>query len=63
MKLGGQTFLDMQVAPHQAEISKLAKQSGIYYEEHEAMNNSARTSNVVEVVGRSESPSISNTYH
>lgn len=63
MTLGGQTFFDMQVASHQAEVSKLAKQPGIYYEEHEVMNNSARTSNVVEVVGSSESPSISNTYH
>lgn len=44
---GGQTFLDMQAAPHQAEVSKLAKQLGVYYEEHEAMNKSASTSNVV----------------
>lgn len=46
MTLGGQTFLDMQVAPHQAEFSKLAQQLGVYYEEHEAMNKSASTSNV-----------------
>ena len=45
--LDGETFLDVQLAPHQAEASTLAKQSGIYYEEYEAMNNSAGTSNVV----------------
>jgi hypothetical protein len=33
--LDGETFLDMQVAPHQAEASKPAKQSDMYYEEHE----------------------------
>ena len=56
--LGGQTFLDMQAAPHQAEVSKLAKQLGVYYEEHEAMNNSASTSNVVEFLG-----DMFNAYH
>lgn len=58
MTLGGQTFLDMQVAPHQAEASRLAKQLGTHYEEHEAMNNSASTSNVVEFLG-----DMFNTYH
>lgn len=61
--LDGETFFDMQVAPHQAEASKPAKQSGMYYEEHEAMNNSARTSNVAEFLGRSENANLSNVYH
>lgn len=37
--LDGETFLDMQVAPHHAEASTLAKQSGAHCEENEAMNN------------------------
>ena len=61
--LDGETFLDMQVAPHQAEASKPAKQSGMYYEEHEAMDNSASTSNVAEFLGRFENANLSNVYH
>jgi hypothetical protein len=41
--LDGETFLDLQEAPHQAEASTLDKQSGVYYEEHEATNHSAYT--------------------
>jgi hypothetical protein len=43
--LDGETFLDLQEAPHQAEASTLDKQSGVYYEEHEATNHSAYTWN------------------
>ena len=43
--LDGETFLDLQAAPHQAEASKLAKQSGVHHEEHEAANHSAYTRN------------------
>jgi hypothetical protein len=50
----GETFLDMQLAPHQAEAFYLAEQSGTHYEEHEAMNSSASTSNVVEFLGNFE---------
>jgi len=56
--LGGQTFLDMQVAPHQAEASNLAKQTSTHHEDHEAMNTSASKSNILEC-GRSESPNMS----
>lgn len=41
--LDGETFLDMQLAPHQAEASTLAKHSIICYKEREAMSNSVDT--------------------
>ena len=41
--LDGGTFLDMQLAPHQAEASTLAKHSIICYKEREAMSNSVDT--------------------
>ena len=43
--LDGETFLDVQLAPHQAEASTLFGQSGIYHEEHETISNSASTIN------------------
>jgi len=43
--LDGETFLGLQEAPHLAEASTLDKQSGVYYEEHEATNHSACTCN------------------
>jgi hypothetical protein len=44
--LDGETFLDVQLAPHQAEAPTPFGQSGIYYyEQHETISNSVNTSN------------------
>ena len=54
----GETFLDVQLAPNQAEAFYLAEQSGTHCEEHEAMNSSASTSNVVEYWGNFKSSNM-----